>query len=55
MTIARAFHEQYNTFNNIQVAQVTTTFPLDEQMRSQFMKMTAETTGKKVELQEKSR
>ncbi len=51
--IARAFHEQYNTFNNIQVAQVTTTFPLDEQMRGEFRRMTAAATGKKVELQEK--
>ncbi len=51
--IAKAFHDQYNAYNNIQVAQVTTTFPLDEQLRSKFKKITEETTGKKIELQEK--
>jgi F-type H+-transporting ATPase subunit delta len=51
--IAKSFHELYNAFNNIQVAQVVTTFPLDEQQRSQFRKITEEVTGKKIELQEK--
>lgn len=50
--IAKAFHEQYNVYNNIQVAQVITTFPLDEQLRARFKKLTEETTGKKVELKE---
>jgi len=51
--IAKAFHELYNSFNNIQVAQIVTTFELDEQQRSHFRKITEEVTGKKIELQEK--
>lgn len=51
--IAKAFHVLYNSYNNIQVAQVITTFPLDDQQRSQFRKITEEVTGKKIELQEK--
>lgn len=51
--IAKTFHQLYNSFNNIQVAQVVTTFPLDDQQRSHFRRITEEITGKKIELQEK--
>lgn len=51
--IAKRFHELYNSVNNIQVAQVVTTFPLDEEQRSHFRKITEEVTGKKIELREK--
>lgn len=51
--VAVSFHEQYNVQKNIQVAHVITTFPLDEPMRNQFLRLTEETTGKKIELEEK--
>jgi F-type H+-transporting ATPase subunit delta len=51
--IAAAFHQQYNDYKNIQVAQVTTTFPLDDTLRNHFQKIVQEVTGKQVELHEK--
>ena len=51
--IAKEFHEQYNAHKNIQPAQVTTTFPLDEAMRARFREIVVESTGKQVELKEK--
>ena len=51
--IAKEFHRQYNEYKNIQVAQVTTTFPLDDAMRSHFKQIVEEKTGKTVELEEK--
>jgi F-type H+-transporting ATPase subunit delta len=52
-SVAKAFHELYNKQNNIYVAHVTTTFPLDERLRSNFRKMAGETLGRKIELEEK--
>ena len=52
--IAKEFHHQYNQYKNIQPAQVTTTFPLDEPLRAKFRQLVTESTGgKQVELQEK--
>lgn len=52
--IAREFHNQYNQYKNVQPAQVTTTFPLDEKLRSEFKQKVIESTGKQeVELEEK--
>lgn len=51
--VAKAFHEQYNKYKNIHVAYVTTTFPIDERLRSKFSQMAGETLDRKIELQEK--
>jgi F-type H+-transporting ATPase subunit delta len=51
--IAKEFHRQYNEYKNIQLAQVTTTFPLDEAMRTQFKQIVQQKTGKIAELEEK--
>ena len=51
--IAESFHQQYNDSKNIQTAQVTTTFALDETQRTHFRKMVEHATGKQVELHEK--
>jgi F-type H+-transporting ATPase subunit delta len=51
--VAKAFHELYNKYNNIYVAHVTTTFPLDERLRAEFRLMAGETLGRKIELDEK--
>ena len=51
--VAKAFHQLYNVQKNIHVAHVTTTFPLDEQLRAKFKQMAGETLGRKIELQEK--
>jgi F-type H+-transporting ATPase subunit delta len=54
LDIAKEFHRQYNLHNNIQEAEVVTTFPLDEEMRSSFISLVKEISGKeKVELKEK--
>lgn len=51
--VAKAFHELYNAQKNIHVAQVITTFPLDEQLRNKFKQIAGETLGRTIELQEK--
>ncbi len=51
--IATAFHRQYNSYKNIQVAEVTTTYPLDEVQRRKMNTLVEKTTGKRVELHEK--
>ncbi len=51
--VARAFHAQYNQYKGIQPAQVTTTFAMDESLRSRFKGIVTDITGKQVELQEK--
>lgn len=54
LDIAKEFHKQYNLHNHIQEAEVVTTFPLDEEMRSSFIGLVKEISGKqKVELKEK--
>jgi F-type H+-transporting ATPase subunit delta len=52
-SVAKAFHELYNKHKNIYVAHVTTTFPLDETLRSNFRKMAGETLGRTIELEER--
>ena len=52
--IAREFQAQYQIHNFIQVAEVTTTFPLDDKLRAEFSKIVLEITGmKEVKLSEK--
>jgi F-type H+-transporting ATPase subunit delta len=52
--IAREFQKQYNQYKGIQVAEVTTTFPLTDDLRNQFTTAVKEISGKdKVELVEK--
>jgi F-type H+-transporting ATPase subunit delta len=52
--IAREFQVQYQLHNFIQVAEVTTTFPLDEKLKAEFTKIVLEITGmKEVKLSEK--
>jgi F-type H+-transporting ATPase subunit delta len=52
--IAKEFQSQYQVHNSIQVAEVTTTFPLDEKQRAEFTKIVLELSGMKtVKLTEK--
>src|SRR5690606_4186689 len=52
--IAREFQVLYQLHNSIQVAEVTTTFPLDEKLRAEFIKLVLEISGmKEVKLIEK--
>jgi F-type H+-transporting ATPase subunit delta len=52
--IAREFQAQYQLHNSIQVAEVTTTFPLDDKLRAEFTKIVLEISGMKtVKLVEK--
>lgn len=54
MEIAKEFHNQYNESKGIQLAIVTTTFPLDEKLRKEFVQIVKEISGlKDVELIEK--
>ncbi|KEO73060.1 ATP synthase F1 subunit delta [Anditalea andensis] len=54
LDIAKAFQIQYNEYKNIQVAEVTTTYPLDEEQRNKFKKVVSEISKKEqVELKEK--
>jgi len=51
--LAKEFHRQYNEYKNIQPAQVTTTFPLDDDLRAHFKRLVTAKTGRQVELEEK--
>jgi F-type H+-transporting ATPase subunit delta len=52
--IAREFQKQYNQYKGIQVAEVTTTFPLTDDLRKQFTASVKEISGKEhVQLVEK--
>ncbi|WP_186753894.1 ATP synthase F1 subunit delta [Echinicola salinicaeni] len=52
--IATEYHEQYNDHKDIQVADLTTTFKIDDSMRKQFEAAVKEISGRsKVELVEK--
>lgn len=52
--IAREFHKQYNLHQGIQLAEVTTTFPIDASLRKEFESIVKEISGKeKVELKER--
>jgi F-type H+-transporting ATPase subunit delta len=52
--IAKEFESQYNAHKSIQVAELTTTFPIDEKLRNQFIGIVKEISGlKTVQLVEK--
>ncbi|WP_209332283.1 ATP synthase F1 subunit delta [Lunatimonas salinarum] len=52
--MAREFHRQYNIQMGIQLAEVTTTFNIDKELRTRFVEIVKEVSGKKqVELIEK--
>lgn len=52
--VAREFQSQYQQHNSIQVAEVTTTFPLNDALRAEFTKIVLEISGMKtVKLNEK--
>jgi F-type H+-transporting ATPase subunit delta len=54
LDIAKAFKGQYNDYKGIQVAEVTTTFAMDEEQRESFKKIVQEISQKnQVELVEK--
>jgi len=50
--VAKEFHLQYNASKGIADAQVTTTFPLTDDLRKQFTQIVGEVSGKEVELVE---
>lgn len=50
--IAAEFHHQYNLHQGIEEATVTTTFPLSDNLRSEFEKAVAQISNKGVELTE---
>jgi F-type H+-transporting ATPase subunit delta len=52
--IAREFQVQYNTHQGIQVADLTTTFPITDELRNKFIGIVKEISGlSKIELVEK--
>lgn len=52
--IAVEFHKQYNVFRGIQVAQITTATPLNDELREQFISLIKEISEKDtIQLQEK--
>ncbi|MDJ1505099.1 ATP synthase F1 subunit delta [Xanthocytophaga agilis] len=52
--VAKEFHSLYNDYKGVQVAEVITTFAVDDTLRSQFKQMVTKSTGKtNVELKEK--
>jgi len=54
LDIAREFQNQYNEHKNIQVAEVTTTYPLDDEQRNKFKQIVREISKKElVDLKEK--
>ena len=54
MDVAKEFEAQYNLHKSIQVAYLTTTFPVDDAMRSEFGRIVKEISGlKTVQLVEK--
>lgn len=53
--ISKVFHQQYNVLLEVQMATVSTTFPLDEILREKFISVITEATGMKgVELKEQT-
>ena len=54
LDVAKEFENQYNLQKSIQVAEVTTTFPLDDTLRREFSEVVKEISGKQtVQLVEK--
>ncbi|WKK78831.1 ATP synthase F1 subunit delta [Marivirga arenosa] len=50
--IAKVFKQLYNEHKGIITAEVSTTFPLDDALRSEVVKIVTEISGKEVELNE---
>ncbi|MEB2780403.1 ATP synthase F1 subunit delta [Algoriphagus sp. C2-6-M1] len=54
LDVAKEFENQYNLHKSIQVAKVTTTFPIDDKLRKEFSEVVKEISGKQtVQLVEK--
>ncbi len=54
LEVAREFENQYNQYKSIQVAELTTTFPVDEKLRDEFVGVVKRISGKsEVKLVEK--
>lgn len=51
--VSREFHKLYNAYRGIEKATVTTAFPIDENLRKQFIEVVKQISGKEVELEEK--
>lgn len=51
--ICRQFLWQYNIYKGIETAEVTTTFPLNEDLRREFISIVKNMTGKEIRLEEK--
>ncbi len=51
--IAREFHRQYNLHKQIQVAEITTTIPLIDSERQEFLRVANQISNKQIELTEK--
>ena len=51
--IAKEFHAQYNLLKGVEMATITTTYPLEDEQREKFKEVIAQATGKQgVELTE---
>src|SRR5690606_24380133 len=54
LDVAKEFEAQYNLHHSIQVAEVITTFPIDDKLRKEFADVVKEISGKQsVQLVEK--
>ncbi len=54
LEVAQEFEKQFNLHNSIQVAEVTTTFPIDDKLRGEFKEVVKDISGMKtVQLIEK--
>lgn len=51
--IAQEFHKLYNLHKQIQVAQITTTIPMVESERQEFLRVARQIANKQIELREK--
>ncbi len=51
--IAEEFIRQYDSYRGIQKAVVTTSIPLNDELRAKFVEIVSKATGKTVELEEK--
>src|SRR4051812_3153402 len=50
--IAKSFTDQFNVFRGIEIAEVTTTYPLTEDQRKTFIQLVSQADNKKVNLKE---
>ena len=53
IAVAEEFHHQYNTHKGIEEATITTTFPLTEALKKEFVSVVERISSRKVELTEK--